>query len=334
MAKLTREQVAALRADRANGMTPKALQDKYGISKRTVYNYIGGSGDATVTEAPPTEEEKHVSFNEPSVEVDEDPIIDFEKMESNAAAPMRESIFEMKDDIDSVFDIKHLLREERDGPPPPKLNVNKLVKGRGSINDGDKTPEDIKKEAEQERLKLVYQVRLYLYTFKDCDNLFLALNVEQQDKKINKFIQDLYRRKTVELVKLLDFIKFHIRHNNNQVHGNFCSGIFFTVTKMMELILSRIGFDITGLTDDLRNDRDIVSNLKEIEIEMTAGRFNVGPKTDVLLKLCQASLSKYTQNKLISKMKQASSKQTIGVAMDKLQSKPPNVDLEKKYDDL
>jgi hypothetical protein len=272
---------------------------------------------------------------------EEDLLIDFERMNNQRegrGAVMRESIFEMKDGLDDVFNIDNLLREDRADELEPKLNVGKLVNGRRGLKESttanDKSPEDAKKEQEQARLKLVYQVRLYLYTFKDCDNLFLALNVEQTDKKINKFIQDLYRRKTPELVKLLDFIKFHIRHNNNQVHGNFASGIFFTLTRMLELVLFKLGFDINGLTDDLRNDRDIVSNLKEIEIEMTAGRFNLGPKADVMLKLCQASLSKYTQNRLVSKMQEKSNKQAAGKAADVLACKPPNVELQKKYNDI
>ena len=194
----------------------------------------------------------------------------------------------------------------------------------------NKTPEQI----EESRLKLVYQVRLYLYTFKDCENLFLALNVEQNDKKINKFIQDLYRRKEVELTKLLHFIKFHIRHNNNMIQGNFVSGVFFSVVKIFELVLYKIGIDITGLSDDLRNDKDIISNLKEIEIEMTAGKLNVGPKVDVMFKLCQAGLGKFTQNKLLSKMKDASKTERLKDIAGKLQSKPLNEELQEKYKDI
>ena len=148
----------------------------------------------------------------------------------------------MKDDFDDVFNIDHLLREDKPKPEEAKFNYNSLLKGK--IKKPQEQKEETDKEKEQSRLKKVYQVRLYLYTFKDCDNLFLALNVEQNDKKINKFIQDLYRRKEADLEKLLDFIKFHIRHNNNTVQGNFCTGVFFTITKILELFLLKVGIDV------------------------------------------------------------------------------------------
>ena len=133
---------------------------------------------------------------------------------------------------------------------------------------------------------------------------------------------------------MLDFIKFHVRHQNNAIQGNFISGIFFTVTKLLEVILIKIGVDVIGLTDELKADREINNNLKEIEIEMTAGRLNFGPKTDVLWKTSQTILSKYTHNKLISKMKDMNKQRTTTKIMDSLQCKPINHELKVKFDDI
>ncbi len=355
MPRLTKQQVDAMRVDREGGMSVGDIMGKYGVSKRAVYYNTTEQGkrerDPTLTERSedfPDDTSEDDVIQQPttrkvSFEEEEDPLIDFGKMkEDGVAMQVRDdNIFHVKDDIDDVFNIDNILTHTKpDIPDEPKLSVSKLVNGlkskssKSSSND-NKAPEDVVKEKEQARLKLVYQVRLYLYTFKDCENLFLALNVEQNnDKKINKFIQDLYRRKEVELVKLLDFIKFHIRHSNNMIQGNFVSGVFFTITKILELILFKFGVNVVGLTDDLRADKDIISNLKEIEIEMTAGRINVGPKTDVMFKLCQTALSKFTHNKLVNKMEEAGKKEKMREVMDKLQAKPVNVELQEKYKDI
>jgi len=219
-------------------------------------------------------------------------------------------------------------------PSKSKFSLAGFLNGKGLGKDNKKTPQELKKEEEQKQMKLVYSVRLYLYTFRDHTHLFAALNIENDDKKINKYIQDLYKRKIPELNKLLDFIKFHIRHNNNSVSGNFISSIFFTLVKVLEVILTKMGIDLTGLSDELKNDPDMMSNLKEIEIEITSNKLNIGAKTDVLLKLCTKGLTKFTENKMINKMKSLKSVDSTKIAMDKLNAKIPNNELKEKYNDI
>jgi len=95
-----------------------------------------------------------------------------------------------------------------------------------------------------------------------------------------------------------------------------------------------MGIDVTGLSDELRNDKDIMNNLKEIEIEMAGNKLNLGPKSDILLKLCSKGLTKFTENKMMNKMKEIQKGDSTKSAMDKLNTKPLNSELKDKYSDI
>jgi hypothetical protein len=278
-----------------------------------------------------------------------DPLIDFDKLMSNSASNERKKAV-VDDDIFNVFNVdealdpfhpSNLLQDKLESGSKTaqsgkekSFSLRGFMSGKGLGEDSKKTPEEKKKEEEEERLKLVYQVRMYLYTFRDHDHLFTALSIENDNKKINRFIQDLYKKKSADLKKLLHFIKFHIRHNNHSVTGNFVSSILFTLIRVLELIVTRFGIDISGLSEELKSDPEMISNLKEIEIEMTANKLNVGAKADILLKICTKGLSKFTENKMINKMKSLQTSDKSKQAMDQLNSKPINNELKNKYNDL
>jgi hypothetical protein len=348
---MSKDQIASLKDEYKSGVKPSELMGKYNITKHALYHHVGGSKRKNILEKQedatvnlPFESDDEVIEPSPylvNTEV-EDPLIDFEQI---ASAPHKSRAIN-EDDIFNIttektfngdFDLFHpdnILTGSVPPVKPEKWSISNLLKTKNIGKEEKKSHEQIKKEEEQERLKLVYQVRLYLYTFRDQEHLFSALSIENDNKKINKYIHDLYKRKVPELKKLLDFIKFHIRHNNNSVTGNFVSSIFFTILKVVEMILTRMGIDLTGLAEELKNDPDVVSNLKEIEIEMTANKLNVGAKTDILLKICTKGLAKFTENKMINNMKAVKSVDSTKVAMDKLNTKPLNSDLKQKYDDI
>lgn len=350
MPRLSKDQIVSLKQEYKDGIKPAALLGKYNITKHALYHHVGGS--KKTTDVKPVEEpqtELVLSDTEENLEkidknFDVDPLLDFDQMMSSTTQPTHNSFTD--DDImnlgrdDNDIDMFHPSNLFKNAPQPaPKpakggFSIKGLLSGKGLGTDDKKTPEQIKKEVEQEQLKLVYQVRLYLYTFREHEHLFHALSIENEDKKINKYIQDLYKKKSVELKKILDFIKFHIRHNNHSVTGNFISSIFFTLIKVIEVIVTRMGIDLTGLTEELKNDPDMISNLKEVEIEMTANKLNVGAKTDILLKICTKGLAKFTENKMINQMNTLKSSDKTKSAMDQLNSKPPNEILKEKYTDL
>ena len=133
-------------------------------------------------------------------------------------------------------------------------------------------------------------------------------------------------------MRLLDFIKFQVRHTNGKVSGNIVSNIFFAVIKVIEMISFKFGIDLTGLSNDLKDDKEVMNCLKEIEIESVASKLNLGPKTDLLLKLCTKAVGKFSENKLLN-MTKSKNGDTSGI-MNKLSAKPLNESLKVKYDDL
>jgi hypothetical protein len=351
MPRMSKDQIVSLKEEYKNGEKPSALMTKYNITKHALYHHVGGSKKVNTSVAKEKVFDDTDSEAEPTEKGDAgipetDPLIDFDKLMSNSVPNERKKAV-VDDDIFNVFNVdeeldpfhpSNLLEDKSSKPAQSgkakSLSLRGLMSGKGLGEDLKKTPEEKKKEEEEERLKLVYQVRMYLYTFRDHDHLFTALSIENDNKKINRFIQDLYKKKSADLKKLLHFIKFHIRHNNHSVTGNFVSSILFTLIRVLELIVTRFGIDISGLSEELKSDPEMISNLKEIEIEMTANKLNVGAKADILLKICTKGLSKFTENKMINKMKSMQTCDKSKQAMDQLNSKPINNELKNKYNDL
>ena len=56
--------------------------------------------------------------------------------------------------------------------------------------------------------------------------------------------------------------------------------------------------------------------------------------TDILLKLCTRGLAKFSENKVMNKMKEIQNKDFGKDAMDKLNTKPINENLKDKYSDI
>lgn len=349
MPRLSKTQISTLKDEYKSGIKPSELMGKYNITKHALYHHVNKDKDETNSKITDDNSNNNSNNNnnttfdlpfETETEI-EDPLIDFDKIISKPQKSKSISdndIFNITNEKAYDFDLFHpdniISSSISKNVKPEKWSISNLLKTKNIGNNEKQNPDEMKKNEEEERLKLVYQVRLYLYTFKDQEHLFTALSIDNDNRKINKYIHDLYKRKIPELKKLLDFIKFHIRHNNNSVTGNFVSSIFFTLLKVIEMILTRMGIDLTGLTEELKNDPDVISNLKEVEIEMTANKLNVGAKTDILLKICTKGLSKFTENKMINKMKSLKSSDTTKLAMDKLNCKALNENLKNKYDDI
>ena len=351
---MSKEQIVNMKTEYSSGIKPKDLMVKYNISKHALYNHVNkadkiiginpiDTNKKIEKESIPISSKMDLQLNESQsnhVEFDMgDPLIDFEQLshsnkgnsKMNSKMNFDMNLFENDNDDIDMFNPDYILKESK-APKKDKFSIASFFK-KGK-EDNKITPEEQIKKDEEEQLKLVYQVRMYLYTFRDIENLFSALNLENDDKKINKYIQDLYKKKKPELIKLLDFIKFNVRHSNNAVVTTFYSSIFFTIVKVLETIITRIGVDLTGLSEDLKNDKDIIMNLKEIEIEMIGNKLNLGPKVDILLKICTKSLTKYTENTMINNMKKVDKSDITKDISSKLNCKPPNEVLREKYDDI
>ena len=214
MPRLSKDQISSLKEEYKSGTKPSALLSKYNITKHALYHHVGKKATNDAVEATATEyatKENNAALYQNSV-TREDPIIDFEQLPERAQTvhtPSRAndnifSVFNIDNDESDPFHPDNILSQTTDkatakADKPSSWNMSIFNSTKKLFQDEKKSPEEIKKQGEQERLKLVYQVRLYLYTFREEDNLFLALGVDRDDKKINKYIQDLYKRKVPKL---------------------------------------------------------------------------------------------------------------------------------------
>ena len=142
----------------------------------------------------------------PDAVVPDDPVIDFEKLDAPPAKSVvsDEDLFHfpgIEEALDkNLFHPTYLTSTAYKNQPEEKkekFSVKRFFSDKNKPK--NKTPEQLAKEQEERRLKLAYQVRLYLYTFRNDEHLFSALNLQPDDKTINKYIQDLYIKKRAKI---------------------------------------------------------------------------------------------------------------------------------------
>ena len=199
MPRMSKIQISEMKNEYNNGIKPKDLMSKYNISKHALYHHVDKEKAVKTKEAVIEKTETIESQPIQQLTQPVDPLIDFDlinnpKKQIKAVEPdFNMNLFE-DDNMDmDLFNPSNLLKEEKQEAKPEKFSLKQFFTKSKEVK--ILTPEQEAKKEDEEQLKLVYQVRMYLYTFIDIDNLFSALNIENEDKKINKYIQYLYRKK-------------------------------------------------------------------------------------------------------------------------------------------
>ena len=211
---------------------------------------------------------------------------------------------------DFMNDFGHLLQNnnifqpENITQPKPEVPKAEIPKKESSLiknffKKQPKTEEEKQKDKEQKqeldeikRFRLVHQIRLYVYNY-DLDHLHII----KPNKE--KFVVDLYNKSEKELNKLLNFIKFHVRFNYKQVSNSLMSNTVLLLSKFIEVAGGKVGLKLDGLTEDIQQDEEIQSLLKELSIEFEASKPYFGAKTDITLKLLMKIGQKHSMNKMI-----------------------------------
>eukprot|EP00049_Salpingoeca_infusionum_P016638 m.342258 g.342258 ORF g.342258 m.342258 type:complete len:339 (+) comp16121_c0_seq16:2263-3279(+) len=237
-------------------------------------------------------------------------------------------------EADFMADFGHLLQNAntfqpenitQPKPDPPKVEVpvkesslfKNFFKKKPKTEEEKQIEQQQKKDADEiKRFRLVHQIRLYVYNY-DLDHL----NIIKPNRE--KFVYDLYNKNETELNKLLNFIKFHIRFQNKQVSNSLMSNTVLLLSKFVEVAGGKVGLQLDGLTEDIQQDEEIQSLLKEISIEFEASKPYFGAKTDITLKLLMKIGQKHSMNKMISGMKP-----------QKQETKPVKRDTVEKFKDL
>ena len=186
-------------------------------------------------------------------------------------------------------------------------------------------------ETENERMKIVQQIRLYFISFPQLQNLHII----PKDKKTNepdleKYLISLYTMKENDLYKILNFVQFHCRNSVSENSSKVFENVAGTIVKFSEHLLVMCGLKVQGLTEQVMADEEILRCIKEIQIESSISTFNYGPKTDLGIQLCSAIARLDTSNRIKERIENQAKKED-----EQIIEKPKiNNEVIDKYSDL
>lgn len=161
-----------------------------------------------------------------------------------------------------------------------------------------------KHASENENLELVQKIRLYFVHFPELAKLHIVTRKKGTDTPdTEKWLISLYSKKTLELEKILNFVKFHTRNSLNENSSiKMASNVLETGVKILEHTLMLVGVKGQGLTKNVMEDEDILRCVKELLIDNSITSMTLGTKSDLLLKLGMKIMSQDTNNRIEEKM--------------------------------
>ena len=158
----------------------------------------------------------------------------------------------------------------------------------------------------------------------------------------------LYDKKVDDLLKIVNLIRFHVRNTINENSSvRLANNLLETSVKVLEHTLFLIGVQSQDLTKSVMEDQDIQRCVKEILIDHSITPVNLGPKSDLALKLGMKIVSTDSQNRIDRKLEQLArekkEKKEVGPAppprpapppQQSTTTKPMSAALVDKYKDL
>ena len=143
----------------------------------------------------------------------------------------------------------------------------------------------------------------------------------------------LYSKKEQDLDKILNFIRFHVRNNINENSSiKLASNVLETGVKVIEHVLLVVGVKSQNLTKNVMADEDIIRCVKEILIDNSITSLNLGPKSDLMLKLGMKVVSCDSQNRIEHRIEAQARSPSRQAKVDP--DAPLNEVLAAKYQDL
>jgi hypothetical protein len=236
--------------------------------------------------------------------------------------------------VDQIFSINDIFQPETLQKPLVTKEKEKPLAGKskswwlsGKSEVQKKREKDL--EDDNEQLVLVQKIRLYFTHFPELSKLHIVTRKRGTDEPdTEKWLISLYGKTQPELEKLLNFIKFHVRNNMSENSSvKLASNVLETSVKILEHVLLRVGVQSQDLTKDVMSDEDISRCVKEILIDHSVTSLNLGPKSDLLLKLGMKIVACDSHNRI----EQQIEKQTKN---DKRTDVPLSPSLVEKYKDL
>ena len=251
-----------------------------------------------------------------------------------------------KNVADSIFSLDDIFTPENLATPQKSTHVEKSSKGcplgktkSWWLTGKSKVQKAIKHDPHKEdndQLALVQKIRLYFVHFPELETLHVVPKNKSGAPDVEKYLVSLYTKKTPDLEKLLNFVRFHVR-NSIAENGSIklASNVLETSVRVLEHTLMLVGIKSKGLSNSVMEDKDVLRCVKEIMIDNSIASMAIGPKSDLVLKLGMKLVSIDSQNRIeekITECKQPANDEptSTGDSEDELLS--PH--LQQKYNDL
>ena len=192
---------------------------------------------------------------------------------------------------------------------------------------------------DNDQLALVQKIRLYFVHFPELKTLHVVPKNKSGAPDVEKYLVSLYTKKTPDLEKLLNFVRFHVRNSIAENSSmKLASNVLETSVRVLEHTLMLVGIKSKGLSDSVMEDKDVLRCVKEIMIDNSIASMAIGPKSDLVLKLGMKLVSIDSQNRIEEKIAECKPKQQPAngepTSTDDSEDELLSPHLQQKYDDL
>ena len=325
--------------DLKNGLSVDKIAKKYNVTTRTVYNYKRQLKNISASEKSESEsqnETESISDKTPEINTPEsisnksldDTVsnVDIEsedeknekyvneKNDCSLADILNDDNEEQKDEMnENIIEKNDFVIPE----PKPRIKSMSSIKSvKKKQIEKDFKPIEIKNDISDDiKLKNQYmtQIRKYISFFKNEQSIKNIIGIT--DKQVNVFVKSLYNKDINTLKSICDMMKFELIFTKSQ---DYVHETIKTSLQYFESLLSYVGLDVVGCSDDMFNDDEFIWYLQMASCEIN---IQLEPSQIVLLKFMKNYYMQYHKNK-------------TNKIIDKKLNKPANENIIEKYKDL
>ena len=314
MKKISQEERNAIINELQSGLKPKDVQNKYNISKQSLYT-IKKQGNQN---AQPKKQE-----------------LTPEEIEEQQYDPIN---------IKNYIETENQQEEHKTHAKIPKSLINlanKKLKEDNKTHEKsqNKLKEVVEKtddEIEDEKQNLICKIRQYVFAFET--NRYINEYVGN-DK--DKYLLSLEKKSIKDLNTIIKYIQFHIR--NNKSNTTVFENTLVTMMVVIEKIGQKVGLQFDGLAKDISMDlkdksTDLNRAITELSIESNISSYFNSPKVEILMNLSQKLLFTHQKNKHLKEINGQENKtlpiDTKNQSTEAFLKSSLNENLKEKYQDL
>ena len=279
MKKISQQERDAVIKELQQGLKPKDIQSKYGISKQSMYTIkkLGQlvRNNNVVKEPELTAEEIQEAQYDP-VNIKDFVNEESHQEETKTHAKIPKSLINLAN--------KKLKEDNK---------TNEKSKNNNVVKTADVEPTE--DQLEEEKQQLICKIRQYVFAFES--NRYINEYVGN-DK--DKYLIALEKKTIKDLNTIIKYIQFHIR--NNKSNSMVIESTLVTLMVVIEKIGSKVGLQFDGLAKDisldLKNDEsDLKRDVTELNIESNISSYFNSPKVDILMQISKKLLFTHQKNK-------------------------------------